>query len=369
MQRGAKVAAPSSGSAAPFRNGGGIGSARPFRNGGGIGSARPFRNSGANGSAAPWVARPCRAPWRPFSERRREWQRGATVTQLGPVGRARTAAIIVRGRVNGPRQGRLNGSRLLIAQDWPLAAGCPTPARGGRVKGAEPFRFRRSRPLTLPSTRAATNDRQEAPSGCPVCDPIGRPVTPSSPRPARPRWCARRTAPARPRWCAPGRQPSSPRQLGPDAARVGQLQLGPVAPTLDRSSSARWRPRWTAPARPRWCTRRTAPARPRCCAPRRRIYSPCPVWTEETGNACRAGGAHAAGAASEFSRPIPTPSGTGLPHRGLCQAGTQSLRVQRVVAARNVALRGSWKRWWGCSGTVRTPEAFPICSFASLVPP
>jgi len=67
--------------------------------------------------------------------------------------------LAVRGRVNGPRQGRLNGSRLLIAQDWPLAAGCPTPARGGRVKGAEPFRFRRSRPLTLPSTRAATNDR------------------------------------------------------------------------------------------------------------------------------------------------------------------------------------------------------------------
>ena len=60
----------------------------------------------------------------------------------------------VRGRGHGPRQGRPNGSRLLIDQNWPLAAGCPAPARGGRVKGAEPFRFRRSRPLTLPSTRA-----------------------------------------------------------------------------------------------------------------------------------------------------------------------------------------------------------------------
>jgi hypothetical protein len=71
--------------------------------------------------------------------------------ELGP---AMQAIAAVRDRVNGSRQGRLNGSRLLIAQDWPLAAGSPPPASAGRVKGAEPFRFRRSRPLTLPSTRA-----------------------------------------------------------------------------------------------------------------------------------------------------------------------------------------------------------------------
>jgi hypothetical protein len=87
----------------------------------------------------------------------REWNGlGAAVDSLVAPGGVLSQALAeppVKGRVNGSRQGRLNGSRLLIAQGWPLAAGGPLPASGGRVKGAEPFRFRRSRPLTLPSTR------------------------------------------------------------------------------------------------------------------------------------------------------------------------------------------------------------------------
>ncbi|QAT83201.1 transposase, is4-like protein [Corallococcus coralloides] len=75
------------------------------------------------------------------------------------------ATVVVRDRGNGSRRGRLNGSHPLILQDWPLAAGCPAPARGGRVKGAEPFRFRRSRPLMLPSTRAPCSDRNRDPRG------------------------------------------------------------------------------------------------------------------------------------------------------------------------------------------------------------
>ncbi|RYZ17533.1 MAG: hypothetical protein EOO70_01660 [Myxococcaceae bacterium] len=73
------------------------------------------------------------------------------------------ASHVVNGRGHGPHPGRPNGPRLLIAQDWPLAAGCLSPARGGKVKGAEPFRFRRSRPLTLPSTRAGRADRDSDP--------------------------------------------------------------------------------------------------------------------------------------------------------------------------------------------------------------
>jgi hypothetical protein len=290
-----QVAAPSSGSAAPFRSGGGIGCAAPIvaapnsprgaRQDGShcaqLGQRGAFQNSGANGSAA---------PFRTAAELA-ERGHGAPV-QLGPVVRARTAAIapssgsaapfrtaarMAARRLSERRRNWLSAAmvRRSSSAPWCAPGRRPSPRSAwaarlsfGMAAGLAAQRLSERRRNWL---RGAPSEwRREWQRGAIVAAPARSPVVrasdssssgrwrprrtaparaggaqgrqPWSPRPARPRWCARRTAPARPRGV---RQDGSHRrrvQLGPGGARarwtaparprgahVGQLQLGPVA--------------------------------------------------------------------------------------------------------------------------------------------
>ena len=192
--------------------------------------------------------RPCRtAPARPRGARqdgshgRRvqlgPWTRVGQL-QLGPVVRARTAAMVA---ASSSARGRASDSSS--SARWSPARRTAPARPGGALQGGS-----HGRRAQLGPGRAS--DSSSSARWAPT------PISSSSAR-----WRARRTASARPEGCA-RRRTAPPRpeghhlgalQLGPRGARVGQLQLGPVgarvgqlhlgprgAPASDSSSSARW---------------------------------------------------------------------------------------------------------------------------------
>jgi len=182
-----------------------------------------------------------------------------------------------------------------------------------------------------------------------------------APRPAR--MLTARRASTWPASCLPGRSPASrastwrgsglsadlagcpPRTLGsansrtrPPTPRRDTRRIPGVAPSAFSALLRATGPSWSYPLGELSATRSApgasrrhqlrAPPDSSWSCPRRaaRIYSQCPVWAEET--ATPAGPVeHARRTLRQRSpRPSPTTSGTGLPHVGSKQVGTQSRR-------------------------------------------